>query len=352
LDRMVPAGTVAAYENKLVAVKEPGNLASKPATAIGTNADELLDAVDQVHNYMLAASRTKNTEHQAGLLNDAAKVYEKWTIRHPDQVNQWGAMAQWRSGHTQFIKPKPEAEMDKEIAKAIKGDHDPSMWWIASTEKPTKPGYALDRSTPEALQRSLNDARADMAGRFSEWIFLNAWAQGRPIIKGQIMLPGEVAFNARVRARVAPIRNRLMGAEGRIGDYLNDVKAQHAAQNVHFDGSLDRLGALFVGKTSGEWIKANYTQKWSATLEKIASRFGLTYSGHEVVFASPESVKTMQRAGLAHMPRRMAQVLAINYAKAGPAERRMFVEQWQEMLAEAAHFNSSPLAVKSRKFWL
>ena len=346
LGRMVPAGSKAALENSIVAVKEPGNIYSEAATVQGRNMNELLTAVDDVHSIVTAAKKMSSSEAQAQALNQAARIYGQFSLRHPDMVDQWAFVAQYRSGKVQFIKPKSDAEMEIAKQRAIdgKGEFDP--WFLKVNDKPTKPGFALDRSSPQELTRSLNETRADITSRMSEWMYLNAYKQNNPIVKGMIMMPGEVAFNRRVRAAVAPIRDRLMGAEGRILPYLNDIKAARAAEDVHFDGSIDRLGDLFLGKQSGEWIKANYTQKWSATLEKIASKIGMTYSNRFVHFDGPESLKTFERMGLGHMPRRMAQIMAINYAKAGPAERRMMATQWQEMLAEAANFKNSPLATE------
>lgn len=344
LQRMVPAGSKAALENSIVAVKEPGNIYSEAATPLGRNMNDLLTSVEDVHHLVAKAHGTTATEEQAQALNQAARIYGQFAIKHPDMVDQWAFVAQVKSGKVEFIKPKSDAEMEIAKQKAIDGKGEFEPWWLKVNDKPSKPGYVLDRSSPEEFNRSLNEARADITSRMSEWMFFNAWKQGNPIIKGMLLMPGEVAVNARVRAAIAPVRDRLMGSEGRILDYLTDVKAQRAAEDVHFDGSLDRLGTLFLGKQSGEWIKANYTQKWSATLEKIASNFGMTYSNKPVVFAAPESLKTFQRMGLAHMPRRMAQVVAIDYARSGPAERRMMLEQWQNMLAEAANFKNTPLA--------
>lgn len=346
MSRMIPAGSKAAYENAIVAVKEPGNLSSGPATVAGKNMNELLTAVEDVHHILKTASKLKTSEAQAAALNDAAKIYGNFSIKHPDLLDQWSFIAQVKSGKVEFIKPKSDAEMAIAEQRAIDGKEEFNPWFLKVNDKPTKPGYALDRTSKDTLNRSLNEARADLTSRMSEWMYLNAWKQGNPIVKGQLLLPGEVAVNARVRAAIAPVRDALMGANGRILPYLKEIKAQHAATNVHFTGDLDQLGHLFLGKQSGEYIKAAYTQKWQATLEKIASRFGMTYSNRIVNFHAPDSLKTFQRMGLAHLPRRMAQVTAADWARSGPAERRMMFTQWQEMLAEAANFKSSPLATE------
>lgn len=338
LQRMVPAGSAAAMENAIVATVD-GTVTGKPYSVLGRNMDELTDSVDQVHSLLTTKWTTNEAKSQA--LNEAAKIYGQFALKHPDMVDHWGFVAQFRSGHAEFIKPKPETEMRLAEAKAAKGEEF-EPFFIKYNDKPSKPGYALDRSSPEALQRSLNETRADLTSRMSEWMFLNAYFQGRPIIKGTIMMPGEVAFNRKVRAAVAPLRDQLVGSNGKILKYLNDNP--RAVDNVHFNGQLDKQADLFLGRTDGQWIKANYTTKWSATAEKIASKIGMTYSNRELVFAAPESLQTFERMGLGHMPRRMAQVIAVNYAKAGPAERRMMAVQWENMLAEAANFKSTPLA--------
>lgn len=338
MNRMVPAGTFAAMENKIVATVD-GTVTGKPYSVLGRNMDELTDAVDQVHN--LLTTKFSSNEMKAQALNDAGKIFEQFSIKHPDLVDQWSFVAQFKSGRAEFIKPKTGPEMRAAEAKAAKGEaFEP--FWTKYNDKPTKPGYALDRSSPEALQRSLNETRADLTSRMSEWMFLNAYYQGRPVVKGMIMMPGEVAFNRKIRAAIAPARDALVGSNGKILKYLND--SPRAANNVHFTGDIDKQANLFLGRTDGQWIKANYTQKWSATLEKIAANVGMTYTGRELVFAAPESLATFQRMGLGHMPRRMAQVISVNYAKAGPAERRMMAEQWENMLAEAANLKNTPLS--------
>jgi hypothetical protein len=338
LQRMVPAGSAAALENKIVATVD-GTVTGKPYSVLGRNMDELTDSVDQVHS--LLTTKWTTNEAKARALNEAGKIYGQFALKHPDMVNQWGFVAQFKAGKAEFIKPKTGAEMDVAKAKAAKGEEF-EPYWIKYNDKPSKPGYALDRSSPEALQRSLNETRADLTSRMSEWMFLNAYTQGRPIIKGTIMMPGEVAFNRKIRAAIAPARDALVGSNNKILKYLND--SPRAANNIHFNGDLDKQADLFLGRTDGQWVKANYTTKWSATFEKIASKIGMTYSDRDLVFTAPESLSTFERMGLGHLPRRMAQVIAVNYAKAGPAERRMMAEQWQNMLAEAANFKNTPLA--------
>lgn len=340
LDRMVPAGSKAAMENKMVATVD-GTVDGKPISRLGTDIDNMLDAVDNVHVILNTANKLTDGPMKAKALKQAGQIYGQWAIKHPDMVNQWAFAAQWKAGRAEFIAPKSGAEWDAAVAKAEKGEaFEP--FFTKYNDKPTKPGYALDRSSPQALQRSLNEARADIVSRMSEFLFLNAWFQGRPVVKGMMHMPGEVAMNAAVRAKVAPLRDKLVLGDRHILKYLNDPA--NLGNPVHFNGQLDRIGTLFLGRQSGEWIKANYSQKWLATAEKIAAKFGYTYSGREIVFSSGDSLKTMMRMGLAHMPRRMAQVMAANYARGGPAERKMMYEQFENMLAEAANFKNTPLA--------
>jgi hypothetical protein len=340
LDRMVPAGSKAAMENKMVATVD-GTVDGKPISRLGSDIDNMLDAVDDVHVILNTANKLSDNATKAKALDQAGKIYGQWAIKHPDMVNQWAFAAQWRAGRAEFIAPKSGADWDAAVAKAEKGEgFEP--FFTKYNDKPTKPGYVLDRSNPQALQRSLNESRADMVSRMSEFLFLNAWFQGRPIVKGMIHMPGEVSMNAAVRSMVAPLRDKLVLGDRHILKYLNDPA--NVGNTVHFNGQLDRIGTLFLGRTSGEWIKANYTQKWLSTAEKIAAKFGYTYSGKEIVFSAPDSLKTIMRMGLGHMPRRMAQVVAANYARGGPAERRMMYEQFENMLAEAANFKNTPLA--------
>jgi hypothetical protein len=340
LDRMVPAGSKAAMENKMVATVD-GTVDGKPISRLGSDIDNMLDAVDDVHVILNVANKLADGPAKAKALKQAGQIYGQWTIKHPDMVNQWAFAAQWRAGRAEFIAPKSGADWDAAVAKAEKGEgFEP--FFTKYNDKPTKPGYVLDRSSPQALQRSLNESRADIVSRMSEFLFLNAWFQGRPIVKGMIHMPGEVSMNAAVRSMVAPLRDKLVLGDRHILKYLNDPA--NVGNAVHFNGQLDRIGTLFLGRTSGEWIKANYTQKWLSTAEKIAAKFGYTYSGREIVFSSPDSLKTIMRMGLGHMPRRMAQVVAANYARGGPAERRMMYEQFENMLAEAANFKNTPLA--------
>jgi hypothetical protein len=208
-NRGVPAADITALENKLVAVKDPNNLSSKPQTAAGKNMDELLSAVDNVH--VLTNTKFHSPEMQVRAGNEAGQIMSQFFLRHPDMVNHWDIIAKMRAGKVEFVRPRTGADLEVAMNQAAKGEpYDASF--IKYRDKPGVPTFVVDRSSPDAMQRSLNEARGEIVPKMSTWIWHDAVAQGRPLVgSGILLMPGEIAVNRRIRAWIAPYRDQVFG---------------------------------------------------------------------------------------------------------------------------------------------
>lgn len=336
-NRGVPAADITALENKLVAVRDPSNLSSKPQTVAGKNMDELLDAVDNVH--VLTNTKFHSPEMQVRAGNEAAQTMSQFFLRHPDMVNHWDIIAKMRAGKVEFVRPRTGQDLEVNMAAAAKGEpYDASF--IKFRDTPGVPTYVLDRSAPDVLQRTLNEARGEIVPKMSTWIWHDAVAQGRPLVgSGILLMPGEVAVNRRVRAWIAPYRDKAFGVNSRLFDVVN---GKHPMPNVQFDQTFDKLSDMFIGRPGGQWSAANYTSKLQAGLERTLSRYGNTYSGMRIPLDGPESLKTIRRMAISMFGRRYAESIAIKWAQAGPGERKGILDQFHEAFAEAALFKTNP----------
>jgi hypothetical protein len=337
LHRSVPAGDIAAGEAKLLALKVPGEIGSGPATYAGSAIDEVIDVADMMNIAEFGAkglSREQAINFEKALTN---KI-DRFRIRHPDLMNQLGPVANILSGKLDFMYVKSQAEIELAATRLSRGEKvDP---YLRVNLGGAKTSRALARDLDgKASQASLDMARGEIVKRLSTYIWGEAIATGRPIIKGRVLMPGEVMINRAVRGAIAPYRNALLGR-----GTLKQAWDQTNGLVVHFSGDFGRATDNFIGSRAGDWTKVHYTTKWGPTFEKIVSRFDMTFSNKHLSWSGADGTEVFRRFAITYFPRHMAYVALTKWATGGPNERKALWEQFAEGMAQAANFKSNPIA--------
>lgn len=334
------AGDIASAENMLRAVKVPGDVHSPAATAAGRAMNELITTVEEMNRFRQSANATPETK--AAMEIQGSQLLEQFRIRHPDMVQHLGLITQGRNGRIGEVTIKSMEDIKKAEAELIAKGKPFDSLTVTDPTVAGKPWYTLTRGADgQYTNESLNIARNVIVDKMSEFIFREAIAAGRPFHNSIALLPGMVAVNRNVRARIVPIRDALTLANRSIYRALDDTKG---IKPVNFTGNHVNVSDLFLSDAAGAWTAANYTQKWTTTLEKALSRIDKSYSGQKFTFNGPESVESYRRFVTSMFPKHQANSLTIAWMNAGPAERMAQYRQTVEAFVGAANFKTDPIA--------
>lgn len=306
---------------------------------VGTNAkrfDDVLRTVDTNYNLL-----------KEGNLTQAAKNTEAFRRLHPDMMGIYDTLNGMRSGAITRIRAREGQEQLREAAQAGKSNRaaQPFIFDAAETGK-EKPVWSLTNSSKEvASAEATATARAQLADQLGDFVWYEAITSGRPLYQGKMLLPGQVAVNARVRSAIAPIRDAFGRQDRKFAKFLNTQKS--AINDLDGDVIADALGRqdILTDKTAQEWVKRNYTGSIASPTLGLSRAWGKSwkyfeqsFSNKTINFNSPQSTELFRRWVVQFLPKRHAYALVNEFATANPAGRYGL---WQQTVA--ASLNASGL---------
>ncbi len=344
----VPASSLAARENAILALKVPGDVTSEAATPVGRAINEQIATIERFIKIDDAAQQARAVNDMgkvAALDKQASQMFQQYAIRHPDMVPMFDIVTRLRHGQLDSVLLKSDAEMAKAMQKAADNGEEFSSLTYVAPKVPNKPAWTLveDAANPgKFTNESLNNARAEIVNRMSQYIFKMSLAEGRPLHRGVALMPGQVAFNRRIRAALVPMRDALVGANGSVVKVMNEADKAHI---IKFGTGSTSTADLLLSNVSGEVVKLNYTGKWAPTFEKMASRLsGNSYTGHKITFTGADSLETYRRFVVSMFPKHMANAMTLKWARSGPGERMAQWRQTVEVFVEAANFKKDAIS--------
>lgn len=334
----VDAGSI----DKVVKVLAASDDTFKPVGTNATRFDNLLRAVDKNHNLI-----------QEGRITEAAKELERFRRLHPDMMDIYTTVASMRSGAITRVRPRTSTEALREAGQASRVDRQaqPFIFDSAPIGK-EKPIWTLtDSSAAVASAADSAAVRANLADHLGEFVWYEAITSGRPLYKGKMLLPGQVAVNRRVRAAIAPIRDAFGRQDRKFAKFLTSQKS--VVDDLDGDVLADAVGRqeILTDAKAQQWVKDNYTGSIASPTLGISKSLGKgwryfenSFSDKTINFNSPESTELFRRWVVQFLPKRHAYALVNEFAQANPAGRYGLWQQTVVATLNAAGMRNTPAA--------
>lgn len=312
----------------------------------GFAAKAMDDAMRVVDNnfHLMAANR----------MDEAAKSAESFRRLHPDMSPVYDALMATRSGAVTRLRPREGAEIAAETANARKVNRQQQSWAYDSGEfGKSTPVWKLSDSFDEVVsaERSAIE-RAKVADTLGEFVFVEALASGRPLYKGKMLLPGQVAINRRFRDGIANVRDFYSRQDKKFWKNLEEARGKH---KIELDGDVvaDAYGRaeILLDKATTDAVKRNYygsmgtpTLGLGRAMGRAWTKFEKSFSGKTINFDSPESTELFRRWSVEFLPKRQAYALTNEYAASNPARRYALMQQTVSASLSAAGLRNNSAA--------
>jgi hypothetical protein len=315
----------------------------KPKGFAAKALDDAMRVVDS-NFHLMAANR----------MDEAAKSAESFRRLHPDMMPVYDALMATRSGSVTRLRPREGGEILSEAEKARRVNRQQQSWTYDSGKfGESAPVWKLSDSFDEAVsaERSATE-RAKMADTLGEFIFMEALTSGRPLYKGKMLLPGQVAVNRRVRDGIASVRDFYSRTDKKFWKNLEEARGKH---KIELDGDVvaDAYGRaeILLDKATTDAVKRNYygsigspTLGISRAFGRAWSKFEKSFSGKTINFDSPESTELFRRWAVEFLPKRQAYALTNEFAASNPARRYALMQQTVSASLSAAGLRSTSAA--------
>jgi hypothetical protein len=317
--------------------------AFKPKGFAATAMDDAMRTVDRNFHLM-----------QANRMDEAAQAAESFRRLHPDMMPVYDALMATRSGAVTRMRPREASEIVSETDKARRVSRQQQPWMYDSGKfGESTPVWKLSDSLDETVsaQRSAEE-RAKMADTLGEFVFSEALASGRPLYKGKMLLPGQIAVNARFREGFAKVRDFYTRQDKKFWKNLEEARGKH---KVELDGDVvaDAYGRaeILLDKATTDAVKRNYygsmgtpTLGLGRAMGRAWSKFEKSFSGKTINFDSPESTELFRRWAVEFLPKRQAYALTNEFAASNPARRYALMQQTVSASLSAAGLRNNGAA--------
>lgn len=307
--------------------------------------DDTLRTIDKTYNLA-----------QAGRQVDAAKELQKFRLQHPDMMGIFDTLMAMRSGAITRVRPREGVEQLREAgqAKKVGRQQQPFIFDSAPIGK-EKPMWKLSDDADAAVDAATSaKARAQLADDLGLFVWYEAITSGRPLYKGKMLLPGQIALNRRIRTPFASLRDAFGRQDGKFAKFLN-ASDEHRKARVDLDGDVlaDDIGRteILTDRFAQQWVKDHYVGSLKSPTLGIGKAFGKSwryfeqsFSNKTMNFDSPESTELFRRWVVQFLPKRHAYALVNEFAQANPAARYGLFQQTVVASLNATGMRSTPAA--------
>lgn len=300
-------------------------------THVARRWDDILDRVDKIH-----------VMDQAGDAVGAATEFSKFQTLHKDVMPLYDLLSGMRSGAVKgTLFRAPEGKI-KDLA-----DLDVIGLDRVDDAAARTPLFSLRSNVAdEVTDETRTAARAAIADQIGDAILAHAIADGRPIIGGKLLMPGQINVTSRVKTALTPFVDKVLGQKGSLFKQLEEAKGKGLIDFTKAD--TESAAHVLASRQGGEWIHENYTKGGlRARMSMTLSRMG-TFSDKAILKFDGESTKTFHDFVRFFMPRGQSAFLAQQWAKADPAARKALWENTVDALGNARGIGRSPAA---QDFW-
>lgn len=306
--------------------------------------DDTLRTIDKTYNLAKGGDQVA-----------AAKELQKFRLLHPDMMGIFDTLMAMRSGAITRVRPREGIEQLREATMASKGNRvqQPFIFDSAPIGK-EKPVWKLSDSADETVDAATSaKARAQLANDLTDYIWYEAITSGRPLYKGKMLLPGQVAVNRRVRQGIAVVRDAIGRQDSKFAKFLTSSEARRAKVDLNGDVVADEMGnaEILTDQFAQQWVKDHYTGSIKSPTLGIGKSFGKawryfeqSFSNKTINFDSPESTELFRRWVVQFLPKRHAYALVNEFASSNPAGRYGLFQQTVVASLNAAGMRSTPAA--------
>lgn len=306
--------------------------------------DDTLRTIDRTYNLS-----------QTGRIGDAAKELQKFRLAHPDMMGIYDTLMAMRSGAITRVRPREGIEQLREATQAGKTSRaqQPFIFDSAPIGK-EKPMWKL-ADDPDAVVDAATSAkaRAQLADDLGMYVWYEAITSGRPLYRGKMLLPGQVAVNRRIRQGFASVRDAFGRQDGKFAKFLESSEARKHSVDLDGDVLADSVGnaEILTDRFAQQWVKDHYTGSIKSPTLGIGKSFGKawryfeqSFSNKTINFDSPESTELFRRWVVQFLPKRHAYALTNEFASSNPAARYGLFQQTVVASLNAAGMRNTPAA--------
>lgn len=311
---------------RIAASDENGRALHRTGQAI----DDALVAADTIH-LLQASGRAEDALK-------AAKVRETFERFHPDMRQFLDAGLSTRSGAVSSWIPREGTEVTREAKRAV--GYDRGYAPLKAGTGTGKPAWSLGRTdATEALdQAKLAEVRAKFADDMITGIVAETWAQGRPLFRGKILLPGSITMGARLRSVAAPIFDALGRQDAQLYKAIRAV--EKSKKSIRVADAADNVEEFSTH--SNQWV-TNIADKGfgvSAMVRRGQATWEKSFSNAKVTFHDNAGTETMRRLVMQFMPKRQAYLFVNQWSQMSPAGRFGMYQELMTSMVESSGMRS------------
>lgn len=284
----------------------------RPVGAVATRFDQAMDQADRIVRL--------NTSGKPEDAIEAGRAYADWTKLYPSMRPAFDTLIGMRSGAIGKLTIR-EATQAKEADRALQGGRNVAPWTIDAPSD-GRPLWSLTDDTGNAISAELRaQERAKVADEMSAFILAEAYASGRELTHGRLLMPGQMSLNGALRNALGKFGVDLLMRRDRSA--MRQLKDSKGAIDLNGGVGADLTGRYdqLLSPQAAEWMSKNYTFGLSHMFARGWRNFERTFSGKTVNPLDPNSTKVYGQLVSQFMPKRQAQMVTSQYAGANPGER-------------------------------
>jgi hypothetical protein len=286
----------------------------KPIGAVATRFDQAMEQADLIVRL--------NQSGKAEDAVEAGKKYAEWTKLYPSMRPAFDTLIGMRSGAIGGLTIREGKDAVKEADRALTSGRGVAPWVIDAPSPGSKPLWTLVDETGAALsaeERALQ--RAKVAEEMSAFVLAEAYASGRELTHGRILMPGQLSLNGALRDTLGKfgldlLMRRDKSAMRQLDESTSTVTIASGV-GADLTGRFDQL----LTPQGSDWMRKNYTFGITHLFARGWRTFERSFSNKTINPLDPNSTKVYGQFVNQFMPKRQAQMVTSQYAAANPGER-------------------------------
>lgn len=308
-----------------------------PNGAVARKFDDTIRKVDQI--YLLQNAGDEKS------LAQASQLSEQFFRVNPSMTGVFDTLMAMRSGAVTKLTLRENEALLRESQRATDSmtTVQPFMYKADPSGKGAPSWQLTSKLGDKVSAQKSAEVRAQLANDIGDFIMHEAISSGRPIYRGKMLLPGQVALNRKVRDAVAPVINALNGTDRKFFRMLEETKPTRITGE---DALADALGRSerMLGKSATEWVSSEYAHGIQRSFGRAWKYFEKAFSNKRLVWDSPEAVEGYRRWVTQFLPKRQAYTMVNEFALSNPAGRAALMRETVVSSLNGAGLADTPAA--------
>lgn len=327
--------------DNVVAAVAAADDAYQPVGAVAKRFDQAMETADRI----VRLRQQAEVENLPEAAIEAGRLYASWNRQYPSMRSAFDTMLGMRTGAIGRLSIREGDSAVTETGRAVNAGRTIRPWVVESAVD-GKPLWSFtDDAGNHLTAAGRAEQRAKLAEEIGTFVFAEAYSSGRELIKSNLLLPGQLSVNGKIRDVMAKHLEAVTGRDKSAMRQMLDVKGTiHLDEGVTADltGRYDQL----LNPASQEWVRENYTFGTRHMFARGWRNFEKTFSNLSLNPVDPSSTETFGRLINQFMPKRQAQMITAQWAGANPGERYVMLRQTVTAMLNVMNLRNTPEAQK------